>query len=169
MTLELVTFIKPRNLPNLHNNDVNIRVSNTKQHSEQLWLMHQRINMLFPCQTSHSILATYTFLSWRVHNLNEAITQDVPWKHRWWKWAIVVTLMTASHLPFFLFSPTYQHFTKQLKLTNDHTALSSKHFNKHNTALLPSNQLTTDALSHNGNQKVLIRGLLGLVKQNRTA
>jgi len=58
MTLEFVTFIKPHNLPNLHNNDVNIRVSNAKQHSEQLWLMRQRINMLFLCQTSHSIMAT---------------------------------------------------------------------------------------------------------------
>ena len=78
MTLEFVTFIKPLHLPNLHNNDVQIRVSNTKQHSEQLCLMRQRINMLFPCQTSLGILATYiTFLSWRVHNLNKAIIQDV--------------------------------------------------------------------------------------------
>lgn len=106
MTLEFVTFIKPHNLPNLHNKDVNIRVSNTKQHSEQLCLMHQRINMLFPCQTSLGTLATYiTFLSWRVHNLNKAITQDVACKHRWWKRAITITLMTATHLPSFLFFP----------------------------------------------------------------
>jgi len=156
MTLEFVTFIKPHNLPNLHNNDVNIRVSNTKQHSEQLCLMRQPINKLFPCQTSLGILATYiTFLSWRVHNLHKAIIQDVASKHRWWKRAIAITLMTATHLPTFLpFLPTYHHFTKQQKLTNDHTAQSSKYFNKytHNTARLPSNQLTTDALSHKGNQ-----------------
>ena len=107
MTLELVTFNKPHNLPNLHNNDISIGVSNIKQHSLQLWPMRRRIN-IFPCQTSHSISATYiTFLSWRVYNLNKAIIQDVAWKHRWWKRATAVTLMTTTHLPFFLFFPRF--------------------------------------------------------------
>jgi len=55
----------------------------------------------------------------------------------------------SQSLTFLPFLPTYQHFTKQQKLANDHTAQSSKHLNKykHNTALLPSNQLTADALS----------------------
>jgi hypothetical protein len=61
----------------------------------------------------------------------------------------------SQSLTFIPFLPKFQHFTKQHKLTNDHTAQSSEHLSKYklNTVLLPSNQLTTDALSHNGNQK----------------
>jgi hypothetical protein len=172
MTLEFVTFIKPHTLPNLHNNDVNIRVSNTKQHSKQLWLMRQRINMLFPCQTRHSILATYiTCLSWRVHNLNKAIIQDVAWKHRWWKRATAVTLTTATHLPFFLSFPrisislnnkNYQTITQHNQANTSININKTQHFFARTSWKLT--RYHTTAI-----RNVLIRGLLGLVKQNRIA